>query len=44
MDVSGLIQQGHTVIDGLDNSVPHEDFDSLQAHEGGGSSADREST
>ena len=36
-EVTGFMQQGHAVIDGLDNFAPKEDFDSLLANEGGGS-------
>lgn len=36
-EVTGLMKQGHAVIDGLDNFGPQEDFDSLLASEGGGS-------
>ncbi|MBE9558936.1 MAG: phytanoyl-CoA dioxygenase family protein, partial [Proteobacteria bacterium] len=35
--MTGLLQQGHAVIDGLDSFAPHEDFDSLLAGEDGGS-------
>ena len=34
-EVTGLMQQGHAVIDGPDNFAPQEAFDSLLANEGG---------